>query len=63
MKYKVHKLEINMNRDQENLERFLNGLKGEVVSIIPNVAKTTFLQIYGVTRKVDFIYIIEKLSV
>ncbi|MEZ5195509.1 MAG: hypothetical protein R2764_03690 [Bacteroidales bacterium] len=62
MKYKVHKLEINMNRDQESLERFLNSLKGEVVSIVPNVAKTTFLQIYGVTRKIDFVFIIEKAS-
>ena len=60
MKYKVHKLVINMHYDQEKLERFLNGLKGEVVSIIPNIAKTSFLQIYGVTKKIDFLYIIEK---
>jgi len=60
MKYKVHKLEINMMRDQENLERFLNSLKGEVISIIPNIAKTSLFQIYGVTKKIDFLYIIEK---
>lgn len=60
MKYKVHKLEINMEHDQDQLERFLNNLKGEVVSIIPNVAKTNLFQIYGVTRKIDFLYIIEK---
>jgi len=35
MIYKVHRLEINMKSDQGNLERFLNSLKGEVVSIIP----------------------------
>lgn len=62
MKYKVHKLEINMTHDKDHLERFLNGLRGEVVSIIPNVAKTTIFQIYGVTRKIDFLYIIEKVS-
>lgn len=62
MKYKVHKLEINMTRDQDNLERFLNSLKGEVVSIIPNVAKTSIFQIYGLTRKIDFLYIIEKIK-
>lgn len=62
MKHKVHKLEINMSNDQEKLERFLNGLKGEVVSIIPNIAKTSFLQIYGVTRKIDFLYIVEKVN-
>ncbi|MCD4735979.1 MAG: hypothetical protein K8R53_08045 [Bacteroidales bacterium] len=60
MKYKVHKLEINMTSDQNHLEGFLNSLKGEVVSIIPNIAKTSLFQIYGVTKKIDFLYIIEK---
>ncbi len=62
MKYKVHRLEINMTRDENRLEKFLNGLKGEVVSIIPNVAKTNLFQIYGLTRKIDFLYIIEKIK-
>ena len=60
MKYKVHRLDINMYRDQNMLERFLNSLKGEVVSIIPNVARTTLFQIYGITRKVNFLLIVEK---
>lgn len=60
MKYKVHRLEINMTRDQDQLEKFLNGLRGEVVSIIPNIAKTSLFQIYGVTKKIDFLYIVEK---
>ncbi len=61
-KYKVHKLDIKMDEDQEKLEQFLNNLKGEVISIIPNVAKTSLLQIYGVTRKVDFLFVVEKMS-
>ena len=60
MKYKVHKFEINMEHDQYQLERFLNSLKGEVVSVIPNVKKTSLAQIYGITRKVDFLLIVEK---
>lgn len=60
MKYKVHKFEINMSRDMEHLERFLNSLKGEVISIIPNIAKTTLFQIYGAAKKIDFLLIIEK---
>ncbi len=60
MKYKVHRFEINMANDQARLEQFLNSLEGEVVSIIPNIAKTTLFQIYGVTRKIDFLLIIEK---
>ena len=62
MNYKVHRLDINMYKDQSMLERFLNNLKGEVVSIIPNVAKTTLFQIYGITRKVDFLLIVEKIN-
>ena len=61
MQYKVHRMEIDLEKDQERLENFLNNLKGEVVSIIPNVAKTTLFQIYGVTRKINFILIIERI--
>ena len=60
MKYKVHHLEINMERDRHLLEDYLNRLKGEVVSIIPHVAKTSLFQIYGLTRKVNFVLIVEK---
>ena len=60
MSYRVHRLDINMERDQVKLEQFLNSLKGEIISIIPNIAKTTIFQIYGVTRKVDFLLIVEK---
>ena len=61
MKYKVHRFEINMVQDHGRLEHFLNNLKGEIVSIIPNIAKTTLFQIYGMTRKVDFLLIVEKI--
>jgi len=59
MKYRVHRLEIKMGKDQIKLERFLNDLKGEVVSIIPNI-KPTF-QLMGATAKVDFLLIVEKI--
>jgi len=62
MKYKVHKFEINMENDPFELERFLNNLKGEVISIVPNVARTTLLQIYGGSRKIDFLLIVEKVA-
>jgi len=60
MKYKVHKFEINMEKDQNRLEEFLNTLKGEVVSIIPNNKKMSLSQIYGVASKTNFLYIVEK---
>jgi len=62
MRYKVHRLDINLEKDKSILENFLNQLSGEVVSIIPNIAKTTLLQIYGVTRKIDFVMIVEKMN-
>ena len=57
MKYKVHKYYLNMNRDQDQLEQFLNSLEGEVVAITPNVTISFFW-----IHKVDFLYIIEKLN-
>ncbi len=62
MKYKTHRLEFNMNTDQHRLDQFLNSLKGEVVSIIPNSKNISLLQIYGVTRKIDFLLITEKIA-
>ena len=59
MKYKVHYFPLKMTKDQNRLEDFLNNLKGEVVSIIPNV-KPTFLPM-GATAMVDFLLIVEKL--
>ena len=62
MKYKVHRFDIQMESDQSRLEDFLNSLKGEVVSIIPNNRNMSLAQIYGVSRKIDFLFIIEKVN-
>ena len=62
MKYKVHRFEINMVSDQNKLEQFLNTLEGDVISIIPNYAKTSLFQIYGITRKIDFLFIVEEVK-
>ncbi len=60
MAYRVHRFEIDMESDAARLETFLNGLDGEVVSIIPNMKKTTLAQIYGATRKIDFLLVVER---
>ena len=62
MKYKVHRFDIKMSADQQRLEQFLNNLEGEVVSIIPNNTNISIFQIFGVTRKIDFLFIVEKLK-
>ena len=58
MKYKVHRLDIRLDKEFLKLEEFLNTLKGEVISIFPNV-KPTF-QGMGATAKVDFLLIVER---
>ena len=55
MKYRVHHFSIRMTGDQQKLEKFLNSLEGEVVSIIPNV--TPFPATF-----VNFLLIVEKLK-
>lgn len=60
MKYKVHRFEIKMEEDQSKLEHFLNNLKGEVVTIIPNNRKVSLFQIYGLTSKINSLLIVEK---
>ena len=58
MKYKVHRFDLRMTVDKDKLEQFLNSLRGEVISIVPNVTPT-FMPM-GATAKVDFLLIIEK---
>ena len=62
MKYRVHRLGIKMENDQNKLEQFLNNLEGGVVSIIPNIKRTSLFQIYGLTDKIDFLLIVEKIK-
>ncbi len=56
--YRVYRFDIKMTEDQTRLERFLNSLEGEVVSIIPNV--TPKFTPGGMGAEVDFLFIVEK---
>ena len=55
MRYRVYRFDIKMTRDQGRLEQFLNNLKGEVVTIIPNVTPMP-------ATYVDFLLIVEKIE-
>jgi hypothetical protein len=59
MKYRVHRIDVKSGNMEERLERFINQLDGEIVSIVPNV-KPIFMP-FGGTARVDFILIIEKI--
>lgn len=60
MKYQVHRLEVDENTAEEKLERFLNRLEGEVLSVFPYTSPK--FQGMGATSKVKFLLIIEKIN-
>lgn len=55
MKYRVHRFDLSMTREQDKLEKFLNSMEGEVVAIIPNVT----IGFFWIPR-VNFLLIVEK---
>lgn len=55
--YRVHRFDINMNKDHEKLEQYLNNLKGEVVAIIPNISIHIAWK-----HRVNFLLIVEKIT-
>ena len=58
MKYIVHRLDVRGDNMQERLDTFINNLKGEIISIIPNV-NPTFLGM-GSTARINYLLIVEK---
>lgn len=58
MKYRVHRVDVRSNNMQEKLEQFLNGLNGQIVSVIPNIRPT--FQFMGATAKIDYLLVVEK---
>ena len=57
MKYRVHRFNIHMTKDQGALEQFLNSLEGNVVAIIPNVTMKAFW-----IPHVNFLLVVEKIG-
>lgn len=54
--YRVHRFDMKMTRDEGNLERFLNSLEGEVVSVVPNVTMKAFW-----VHVINFVLVVERL--
>lgn len=55
MKYRVHRLDVSLRRDQMRLEQFLNGLAGEVVAIVPGISLGPFW-----VHRVGFLLVVER---
>ncbi len=62
MSYRVHRLEVDLDQGAGPLEEFLNGLSGEVISVLPHVRRPSLAWIYGLRRSVDFVIVVEKVS-
>lgn len=58
MSYRVHKYQLGKEIDELDLERYLNELKGEVISIIPNIIPKFHMM--GATAGYDYLLIVEK---
>ena len=58
MKYNVHRLDVKGDNMQERLDKLINSLKGEIISIVPNV-NPTFLGM-GATSRINYLLIVEK---
>ena len=60
MNYKVHKFKVGKEIDETTLEMFLNGIEGEIISIIPNIIPKFHMM--GATAGYDYLLIIEKIK-
>ncbi len=58
VRYRVHRFDIDMTKDQRKLEQFLNSLDGVVVAIIPSV--NLKFTVRGATATVRFLLVVEK---
>lgn len=59
MRYEIHRFDVKGEIDQEKLKMFLNNLKGEVITILPNMKPR--IHPMGATATLDHLIIVEKL--
>ncbi len=59
-KYRVHRFDVVMRRDQARFEQFLNSLAGDVVTVIPSVSPSwTF---GGMGARTHYFWVIESVA-
>ena len=56
---KIHKVKVTMTKDEVRIERYLNGLTGKIIAIIPNTC-----EVWGVWGGggVNFLWVIEEIN-
>ena len=60
MMYKVHRYHVGKKIDEKELEKFLNELGGEIVSMFPDIIPK--FQFMGATAGYDDLIIIERIA-
>lgn len=58
MYYKVHKFHVGKKLDENALEKYLDGIEGEVISVFPDIVPK--FQMMGATAGYTNLIIIEK---
>lgn len=59
MTYKIHRFNVSKEINELDLERYLNEIKGEVISVIPNIVPKFHMM--GATAGYDYLLIVEKI--
>lgn len=59
-RYRVHRFDVVMRKDQARFEQFLNSLEGEVVSVIPSVSPSW--TVGGMGARTLYFWVVEKMN-
>ena len=55
-KIHIHEVGVSMTEDRQAIEDFLNSLRGEIISIIPNINTDWAFKHTGI----DFLWVVER---
>jgi hypothetical protein len=61
MRHRVHRLKVREDTAHEELERFLNDLEGEVVTVVPFV--TPVFMPFGGAARTTWMLVVERFAV
>ena len=58
MKYRVHRINVQSDNMQQQLEQFINQLNGDVISVVPDARPSMW--ILGGAAKIVALLVVEK---
>lgn len=60
MRHRVHRLKVHQDTVHEELERFVNDLEGELVTVVPFVSP--LFQPMGATSRTTWLLVVERFA-